>query len=116
MHRNLAPFIESEQRSIPELERLINELLGRLRSGLIIAGQLGTAVSGPKPADDYLDIMLAEPLEAKALPGGNDFSIRPDLRVTVPRCPFRNVGVEPFPIFDQWRQHQERPAFSQLAP
>jgi len=97
------PFvIQGQQQPITQLERLINQLLG------VFAHRLSTRIGIPclilfSPVTIY-DVVFTEPIEPQRHLRSIDLPVRPHLRVPMAARPFRDIRVEPFPVFYHWCQ------------
>ncbi len=102
MNCDHAVSIQGEQRSVPELERLVDQWL-RNRGGFSFNG-----------ARDDLHVMLLESIEAKRLIGAMDFPVCANFRIALLGRPFCHVGVEALPVFDDRCKEQQIAALLQL--
>lgn len=108
MRGDLAVVVHGEERSLPYLERLVDELLRSFPGDVGCFGRCEflPALRRLKDANDDLDVVFLETVQSKRLVCAEEFSVGPDLGISVLRGPRGDVGVESLSATNDRREEQ----------
>src|SRR6266704_2300863 len=106
MDGNLPMFVLRQEHPVTQAQCVINKFLG--------APWLVRAFGPREAASDNFHVVFAKAVQSQALVGLIEFSVRPDLGVTMPGGPFGHVGMEALAIPDCRRQQQQIAALFEL--
>ena len=95
MNRNLRRVIQHEERSTPQLQGLVHQLLQVLLPFCL------------QHAYHYLDIVLAKAIQSEGAVRRINLSVGANLGITVLCRPFGDIRMKPFPVPYNWCEQQK---------